>query len=114
VTGPDFTVETLQKSGFALQAGAKSALASLWKVSDEATAGLMVNFYQHLDQQATKAATLRQAQLAMIHGQVYRDNGQLVLPDQVFPLPSQLMTTRRQDFSHPFYWAAFTMVGSPW
>jgi len=101
-------------AGFALQAGAKSALASLWKVSDEATAGLMVTFYQQLNQQATKAETLRQAQLAMIRGEVYTDGGQLVLPNQALPLPSQLMTDSLQSFSHPFYWAAFTMVGSPW
>jgi filamentous hemagglutinin family protein len=101
-------------AGFALQAGAKSALASLWKVSDEATAGLMVTFYQQLDRQATKAETLRQAQLAMIRGEVYTEGGQLVLPNQTLPLPPQLMTDSLQIFSHPFYWAAFTMVGSPW
>jgi filamentous hemagglutinin family protein len=101
-------------AGFALQAGAKSALASLWKVSDEATAGLMVTFYQQLDRQATKAETLRQAQLAMIRGEVYTEGGQLILPNQTLPLPPQLMTDSLQIFSHPFYWAAFTMVGSPW
>ena len=101
-------------AGFALQAGAKSALASLWKVSDEATAGLMVTFYQQLDQQTTKAETLRQTQLAMIYGEVYTRNGQLVLPGQMLPLPPQLVTDDQQTFSHPFYWAAFTMVGSPW
>lgn len=101
-------------AGFALQAGAKSALASLWKVSDEATAGLMVTFYQQLDQQAIKAETLRQTQLAMIRGDVYTEGGQLVLPGASLSLPPQLATDGRQSFSHPFYWSAFTMVGSPW
>jgi CHAT domain-containing protein len=101
-------------AGFALVAGAKSALASLWKVSDEATAGLMTTFYQALDQEAIKAEALRQAQLAMIRGQVYTESGQLIWPGGALTLPPDLVVDGRQDLSHPFYWAAFTMVGSPW
>ena len=101
-------------AGFALLAGAKSALASLWKVSDEATAGLMITFYQALDQEAIKAEALRDAQLAMINGQVYTENGQLVWPGGSLPLPPDLVVDGRQDLSHPFYWAACTLVGSPW
>lgn len=101
-------------AGFALLAGAKSALASLWKVSDEATAGLMITFYQALDQEAIKAEALRDAQLAMINGQVYTENGQLVWPGGSLPLPPDLVVDGRQNLSHPFYWAAFTLVGSPW
>ena len=29
-------------------------------------------------------------------------------------LPSALGKFGTQDFSHPYYWAGFTMVGSPW
>jgi filamentous hemagglutinin family protein len=103
-------------AGFALLAGAKSALASLWKVSDEATAGLMITFYQALDQEAIKAEALRDAQLAMINGQVYTENGQLAWPggSLPLPLPPDLVVDERQNLSHPFYWAAFTLVGSPW
>ncbi|MBD2113162.1 MULTISPECIES: CHAT domain-containing protein [Cyanophyceae] len=101
-------------AGFALLAGAKSALASLWKVNDEATAGLMITFYQSLDQEAIKAEALREAQLAMVRGQVYTENGQLIWPSGSLALPPDLVIDGRQDLSHPFYWAAFTMVGSPW
>ncbi|MGF1567121.1 MAG: CHAT domain-containing protein [Nodosilinea sp.] len=101
-------------AGFALLAGAKSALASLWKVSDEATAGLMISFYQQLDPQPIKAEALRQAQLAMIRGEVYTESGQLIWPSGTLSLPPDLAVDGRQDLSHPFYWAAFTMVGSPW
>jgi len=59
-------------AGFALLSGAKSALASLWPVSDEATAGLMITFYQALDQEAIKAEALRDAQLAMINAGLHR------------------------------------------
>ncbi|MEO0456892.1 MAG: CHAT domain-containing protein, partial [Cyanobacteria bacterium P01_A01_bin.114] len=37
-------------AGFAVNAGAQSALASLWSVSDEATLGFMTLFYQQLEQ----------------------------------------------------------------
>ena len=60
------------------------------------------------------AEALRDAQLAMINGQVYTENGQLVWPGGSLPLPPDLVVDRRQDLSHPFYWAAFTLVGSPW
>ncbi len=101
-------------AGFALVAGAKSALASLWQVSDEATAGLMTTFYQQLDQQATKTEALRQAQLAMLRGDISTDGGQLLWPGGALPLPPELTWDRPQDLRHPFYWAAFTVVGSPW
>lgn len=101
-------------AGFVLQAGAKSAMASLWKVSDEATAGLMLTFYQQLDQEMIKAEALREAQLAMIQGEIYTNNGQLVSPAGTETLPSELNWNGQQDFSHPFFWSAFTLVGSPW
>ncbi|QQE66059.1 hypothetical protein GFS31_27550 [Leptolyngbya sp. BL0902] len=101
-------------AGFALQAGARSALASLWRVSDEATAGLMPTFYQQLDQQTTKAEALRQAQLAFLRGEATIANGQIRWPGGTVPLPPSLAFSGTQDLSHPFYWAAFTIVGSPW
>lgn len=101
-------------AGFFLKAGAKSALASLWKVSDEATAGLMLTFYQQLDQEAIKAEALRRAQLAMIRGEIYTENDQLVSTARTETLPPELHWDGKQDFSHPFFWSAFTLVGSPW
>ena len=101
-------------AGFAVLAGAKSALASLWKVNDEATAGLMVEFYHQLDQQAIKAEALRQAQLAMIRGEVYTEGDQLVGPSSIQTLPPELAWDEQQELSHPFFWSAFTLVGSPW
>lgn len=101
-------------AGFALQAGARSALASLWRVNDEATAGLMASFYQQLDQQTTKSEALRQAQLAFLRGEATIDNGQIRWPGGTLSLPPSLVFPGSQDLSHPFYWAAFTVVGSPW
>lgn len=77
---------TLGLAGTAIRAGAKSALASLWSVSDEATADLMTAFYDGWTQGLGKAAALRVAQM------------------QVMETPKYLQ--------HPAYWAAFELVGA--
>ncbi len=64
-------------AGLAVQAGVKSTLASLWNVSDEGTLGLMSEFYHQLQKTPIKAEALRQAQIAMLKGQVMVDEGQL-------------------------------------
>jgi CHAT domain-containing protein len=53
-------------AGAAVQAGAQSALASLWEVSDAGTVELMRGFYSAYRAGLGKAAALRQAQLRMI------------------------------------------------
>ena len=71
-------------TGSAIRAGARSALGSLWPISDAAARALMVDFYQGMQSPAlSKAEALRKAQ-----------------------------ATLRADerFSHPFYWAPFTLV----
>jgi len=30
------------------------------------------------------------------------------------PLPPDMAAQGNQKLSHPYYWAAFTMIGSPW
>jgi len=102
--------------GVAVQSGVRSAIASLWQVSDEGTLGLMTEFYQTLRQSPIKAEALRQAQLAMQRGEVKIENGELIsgATQRHFPLPPELASLRNQDFTHPYYWSAFTMIGSPW
>jgi CHAT domain-containing protein len=65
-------------------AGARSVLASLWGVSDVSTADLMKHFYGSLRAGKTKDEALQAAQVEMI---------------------------RSPKFSHPYYWAAFQLVG---
>lgn len=105
-------------AGLAVQAGVKSALASLWYVSDEGTLALMSGFYQHLRQPdvTIKAEALRRAQLAMLRKQVRVENGKLQGLDELgsISLPPELAQQSSHNFSHPYYWAAFTMIGSPW
>ncbi len=72
-------------AGAAVQSGADSAIASLWSVNDTGTVALMKAFYDRYRAGSSKAAALRGAQLALI------DKG--------------------GDVSHPWIWAAFTLLG---
>lgn len=102
-------------AGLAVQAGVKSAVASLWYVDDVGTLGLMGEFYQQLTTAPIKAEALRQAQLALLHGEVRLENGQLQMSDgSTVALPEELARGSNRDFSHPYYWSGFTVIGSPW
>ena len=101
-------------AGLAVQAGVKSALGSLWYVSDDGTLGLMTEFYQKLKEAPMKAEALRLAQLAMIRGEVRLLGGQLVTTGGNFPLPENLAQLQDKNLTHPYYWSSFTMIGNPW
>ena len=78
-------------------AGARSVMASLWKISDRTTAELMVRFYKHLKAGLPKDEALRAAQMELIHGpiQVKNEKGEV----------------EEIDASAPYYWAAFQIYG---
>jgi CHAT domain-containing protein/tetratricopeptide (TPR) repeat protein len=60
-------------AGVAVRAGARSTLATLWKVDDGSTAILMVRFYQELLKgDVTKAEALRRAQLSLLQEDKYK------------------------------------------
>ena len=101
-------------AGLAVQSGVKTALASLWYVSDEGTLALMNEFYLQLRQTSIKAEALRQAQLAMLQGRVRIENGQLVGSGSPLPLPDAFANRYSGAISHPYYWAGFTTIGNPW
>ncbi|MCP2729300.1 CHAT domain-containing protein [Limnofasciculus baicalensis] len=101
-------------SGLAIQAGVKSALGSLWYVSDIGTVGFMSSFYQHLKIAPIKAEALRQTQLAMLKGEIRLEGDKLISGDVRIPLTSKLANLGNQKFTHPYYWSAFTMIGNPW
>jgi filamentous hemagglutinin family protein len=103
-------------AGLAVQAGVKSALASLWYVSDTGTLALMTEFYRQLKIRPLKAEALRQAQLALLYKRVRLEEG-AVRSDtgrSTINLPGELAYVGDRPLSHPYYWAAFTMIGSPW
>ncbi|MGC1395002.1 MAG: CHAT domain-containing protein [Coleofasciculaceae cyanobacterium] len=101
-------------TGLAVQAGVKSALGSLWYVSDEGTLALMTTFYEQLKTAPIKAEALRKAQLAMLKGEVKLQGGRLVTSSDSIALPPELLKLGNKDLTHPFYWSAFTMIGNPW
>jgi CHAT domain-containing protein/tetratricopeptide (TPR) repeat protein len=93
------------------RAGAKAAIASLWKVDDGSTQALMNALYGHLKQgKVTKTEALRQAQLSLIQGKglAGQQRGSIVVrPKEGSPSPQG--TDR---FSHPYYWAPFILIGN--
>ncbi|AFY84607.1 CHAT domain-containing protein [Oscillatoria acuminata] len=101
-------------AGLAVQAGVKSAVASLWYANDAGTLGLMSEFYQNLRSAPIKAEALRRAQIAMIGGTVHLEDGALVGSFGNVELPPELSRLGNRELKHPYYWAGFTMIGSPW
>ncbi|MFN4280347.1 CHAT domain-containing protein [Thermosynechococcus sp.] len=102
-------------AGLSVQSGAKSVLASLWYVSDEGTLALMTEFYNQLSKVPIKAEALRQAQLAMLRGEVAVKGNELRTIRGGIPLPPEVVKEGGdRSLDHPYFWAAFTMIGSPW
>jgi CHAT domain-containing protein len=105
-------------AGLAVQTGVKSAVGSLWYVSDAGTLALMSEFYRELRTTPTKAVALQQAQIAMLRGNLRIQEGRLQNSEtrsQVSLSPELAAASAASlDLSHPYYWAAFTMIGSPW
>jgi CHAT domain-containing protein len=73
-------------AGMAIRSGARSTLATLWAVNDNSTAALMTQFYQELSNtDSSKAEALRLAQIQIL---------------------------QNPEFSHPYYWAPFVLIGN--
>ncbi|MBV1879901.1 MAG: CHAT domain-containing protein [Pseudomonadales bacterium] len=73
-------------AGVALKAGARSAVATLWQISDAATVQIIDKFYNNISKQGlSKAKALQQAQVELIN---------------------------QPRFQHPTDWAPFLMIGN--
>ncbi|BCL39517.1 hypothetical protein NSMS1_59640 [Nostoc sp. MS1] len=84
---------TLGLAGVALQAGAKSALASLWTVYDESTADLIAEFYHQLRNSGmSKAQALQAAQIKLIN--------------------ARKIPEINDRYTHPYYWSGFMLIGN--
>ncbi|MFB2938300.1 CHAT domain-containing protein [Aerosakkonemataceae cyanobacterium BLCC-F154] len=102
-------------AGIAIQAGVQSALASLWYVSDQGTLALMTEFYEQLKTAPIRAEALRRAQVAMIKGEVIVNKDELEgIGETGITLPPELRQSGKVNFSHPYYWSGFTLIGNPW
>jgi CHAT domain-containing protein/tetratricopeptide (TPR) repeat protein len=78
-------------------AGARTVMASLWSVQDQATSELMIRFYKHFRAGLSKDEALRQAQIELIRGsiEVVDENGEKAF----------------LDASAPYFWAGFQIYG---
>ncbi|XWK87842.1 MAG: CHAT domain-containing protein [Phormidium sp.] len=103
-------------AGLAIQSGTKSALASLWNVSDVGTLALMSEFYRYLKRAPTRSEALRLAQTAMLRGEVRLEKGKLIGPNlgTGVNLPPSLVALGNRNFKHPYFWSGFTMIGNNW
>ncbi len=101
-------------AGLAVQSGSKAAIASLWSVSDTGTLLLMTEFYRQLRTAPIKAEALRLAQIAMLHQQLNLDNNLALRSAGSASLPPEMINFESSKLSHPYYWAAFTLIGNPW
>jgi CHAT domain-containing protein/Tfp pilus assembly protein PilF len=63
-------------AGMAIKAGARSALATLWNINDEASVDLVVDFYRELkDPSVSRAVALKRAQIKMLEDPRYEHPG---------------------------------------
>ncbi|MEH2217170.1 MAG: CHAT domain-containing protein [Nostoc sp.] len=86
---------TLGLAGVALQVGVKSAIASLWSVTDESTSELVKAFYTNYRNAGMSIAeALQKAQIRMIHAKK--------LP------PSEI----NHSYDNPAYWAPMIAIGN--
>jgi CHAT domain-containing protein len=98
-----------------LNNGTDAVMASLWKVNDASTSLKMRQFYNNLAQgteqnPVTKAAALRQAQLALLRGNFSVED--IERAGLLLQSPEGLPASVTTNLSHPYYWAPFILIGN--
>jgi CHAT domain-containing protein len=95
-------------------------MASLWLVNDASTSLTMQQFYKNLatgttQKPMTKAEALRQAQLSLLQGKITAKDAPKRGSIVVVPKPgveSTVNNSSSSNFSHPYYWAPFILIGN--
>jgi len=104
-------------AGLALQAGARSAVGTLWYVDDVATSAYFVQMYRYLDAGVPKAEALQLTRQAFSRGLVRLEGDQMVGPDgtALFGGLNDAQQRRVADgLSNPYFWAGIELLGAPW
>jgi tetratricopeptide (TPR) repeat protein len=116
-----------------LMSGARSVCLSLWKVDDQATSLLMTRFYQNmlgkragLSKPMPKAQALHEAKKWLRNLTTDQVDGELAALERggVRPLAREKGAPARKEspapkssstkpYDHPYFWAAFVLVGDP-
>jgi len=116
-----------------LMSGARSVCLSLWRVNDRATSLLMSRFYQNLlgkrptlSKPMPKSEALQEAKQWLRSLTVGQIDGELAALSRgdVRPLakdngdpfgnsPSSPRSGGKRPYDHPYFWAAFVLVGDP-
>jgi CHAT domain-containing protein len=123
--------------GFAqalLLAGARSMVLSLWEVDDRATSLLMCRFYANLlgkrdglEQPLAKSEALAEAKRWLrelplsevskltdkLDEHAQRGKGRVARPAAEDPRAPMKSLAEQRPFAHPYYWAAFILIGDP-
>ena len=104
-------------SGLALQAGARSAVGTLWYVDDVVTSAYFVQMYRYLDQGIPKAEAMQLTRQAFVRNLVHLE-GDRVMGVSDKPLLLNLTPSQQRRISsgtnNPFFWAGIELMGSPW
>jgi CHAT domain-containing protein len=115
-TGRDYTsrngIEMDSLGMVAQQKDAEAVLATLWDVNDLSTSRLMSDFYTRWlkNPAAGKGEALRQAQMALLKGQSPTQGAAGQRGFEVAEAPTGIV--QPTDYSLPYYWAPFVLIGN--
>ena len=104
-------------SGLALQAGARSAIGTLWYVDDVVTSAYFVQMYRFLEQGVPKAEAMQMTRQAFIRNLIKLSGDELIGVEGL-PLLKELTSSQQRrvsnGVSNPFFWAGIELMGAPW